>query len=423
MFHEGEPWQKKKGNFDVAMGSFDGAEICELIGLYILDKITKGKNPIFPPGDVGLYRDDGLAVVRTRGRAGGLLDNVRKKLEKAFKEENLEITHEKGMISTDFLDVKLNLEANEYRPYRKPNDFPVYINVKSNHPPNIIKQIPKMIEQRLSSLSSNEKVFEESKAIYVTALKNSGHASNLTYNPNPQWKHKKRRRKRNPIYFNPPYSENVKTNIAAKFLNLVKKCFHKKHPLYKIFNRSKVKVSYCTMNNMKRHISKHNAKICRKKEKTNAQSCNCRRKNECPMDGQCLEKSVVYQANVSCDNPNIVKTYVGQTEGTFKKRFGGHKHSFKNPNAPSTTLSTHIWKCKNSNLNPKIKWSIKAKAHAFSSGSKQCDLCLTEKVLILLADPQTSLNQRTEILAKCPHKRKFLLSSTKPQNPQPPVPP
>ena len=48
----------------------------------------------------------------------------------AFKEENLEITHEKGMISTDFLDVKLNLEANEPNDY--PTQYPAYTNVKSN---------------------------------------------------------------------------------------------------------------------------------------------------------------------------------------------------------------------------------------------------------------------------------------------------
>ena len=426
LFHEGEIWQKKKGNFDVAMGSYDGAEICELIGLYILDKITKGRNPIFSIEDVGLYRDDGLAVVRTRGRAGGLLDNVRKRLEQAFKEEKLDITHEKGMTSTDFLDVKLNLEKDEYRPFRKPNDFPTYINVKSNHPPTIIKQIPKMIEKRLTNLSSCEKVFEETKAPYVTALKNSGHESNLKYNPEHKENKQKRKRRRNPIYYNPPYSENVQTNIAGKFLHLVKKCFPKKHPLSKIFNRSKVKVSYCTMNNMKRQISKHNAKVRQnnKNQQRNSKSCNCRIKKDCPLDGNCLIKSVVYQASVSCNNPNNVKkTYIGQTGDTFKKRFNGHKHTFKNSKANSTTLSTYIWKCKNSDSNPKIEWSIKAKAHAFSSGSRQCDLCLSEKVAILLADPNTSLNQRNEILAKCPHKRKFLLSSFKPNNPPPPIPP
>ena len=45
---------------DVTMGSYDGAETCELIELYILNKI----NHIIDNKDVGLYRDGGLAVLR-----------------------------------------------------------------------------------------------------------------------------------------------------------------------------------------------------------------------------------------------------------------------------------------------------------------------------------------------------------------------
>ena len=39
------------------MGSFDGAEVCDLVGLFVLSKLQ-------PLGlsSVGLYRDDGLAV-------------------------------------------------------------------------------------------------------------------------------------------------------------------------------------------------------------------------------------------------------------------------------------------------------------------------------------------------------------------------
>ena len=45
--------------FDVTMGSYDGAEICELIGTYMLSLIaSKFKD------EVGLYRDDGLAVCK-----------------------------------------------------------------------------------------------------------------------------------------------------------------------------------------------------------------------------------------------------------------------------------------------------------------------------------------------------------------------
>ena len=40
----------------------------------------------------------------------------------------------------------LHLNDGTYKPYRKPNDETLYVHAKSNHPPNIIKQIPISIE-------------------------------------------------------------------------------------------------------------------------------------------------------------------------------------------------------------------------------------------------------------------------------------
>ena len=41
-YNEGEPWVNKKGgSFDVTMGAYDGAEVCELIGVYMLYLIGK----------------------------------------------------------------------------------------------------------------------------------------------------------------------------------------------------------------------------------------------------------------------------------------------------------------------------------------------------------------------------------------------
>lgn len=41
--------------FDVTMGSFEGADDCELVGSYLLDIVLGSING-------GLYRDDGLAL-------------------------------------------------------------------------------------------------------------------------------------------------------------------------------------------------------------------------------------------------------------------------------------------------------------------------------------------------------------------------
>ena len=96
--------------------------------------------------------------------------------------------------------------------------------------------------------------------------------------------------------------------------------------------------------------------------------------------------------------------YTGMTKNSFKQRWCVHNATIEKrpPKEKVTTLSEYVWKLKDQNIPFKITWSIKSKAYAFSSGSKGCDLCTTEKLTIL--------NQRTELLSKCPHKRVFCLA-------------
>ena len=51
---------KKDGLFDVTMGAYDGAEVCELVGTFLLDKISEK----YEKNNIGLYRDDGLSVFK-----------------------------------------------------------------------------------------------------------------------------------------------------------------------------------------------------------------------------------------------------------------------------------------------------------------------------------------------------------------------
>jgi hypothetical protein len=85
--------------------------------------------------------------------------------------------------------------------------------------------------------------------------------------------------------------------------------------------------------------------------------------------------------------------------------------SFKKRPKYQTTLASYIWKLMDKQINYEIKWSIKARGHAFSSGGWACDLCLTEKLVILTADQNTMLNKRDELLETCRHQRKHLLVS------------
>ena len=142
LYSKGQPWCKNKsGEFDVTMGSYDGAETCELIGLYILAQL-KPLNV-----NVGLYRDDGLAVCNKPPRE---VENIKKEICKIFEENDLKITIQANLKVTDFLDITLNLNKHQYKPYMKPNNRPLYVNKKSNHPPAIIKNIPEGINKRLS---------------------------------------------------------------------------------------------------------------------------------------------------------------------------------------------------------------------------------------------------------------------------------
>ena len=61
------------------------------------------------------------------------------------------------------------------------DQFPSYININSNHPQAVIKQVPKAVNLRIWNLSANEKIFRKSSKIYIDALKSSGYKENFTY--------------------------------------------------------------------------------------------------------------------------------------------------------------------------------------------------------------------------------------------------
>ena len=122
LFRLGKEWVKKGDQlFDVSMGCYDGAEVCELVGAFVLDKLSEK----FRKGDIGLYRDDGLGVFRNT--SARVADENRKKIVSVFAELGLKITIQVNLKITDFLDVTLNLSTKKYYPYRKPNDRPMYI--------------------------------------------------------------------------------------------------------------------------------------------------------------------------------------------------------------------------------------------------------------------------------------------------------
>ena len=162
----------------------------------------------------------------------------------------------------------------------------------------------------------------------------------------------RRSRARNIIWYNPPYSRNVSTNIGREFFKILDEEFPNDHPLHKIFNRNMVKMSYGCMINIKQIIDGQNKGILAKQNVSNtpdAKSCNCRKPHDCPVAEQCLKESVIYQATVTNSENNHIQTYIGLTANTFKTRFNNHKCSFKNKSKKSRTeLSKHIWELNDS---------------------------------------------------------------------------
>ena len=173
------------------------------------------------------------------------IEQKRRKIIKIFKDCGLSITIKTDLTSVDFLDIRLNLKDNTYEPYRKPNSEPIYIHKSSNHPKNIIKNLPKAIEKRYSDTSCNQEVFEATLPIYEEALRKSGFNKKLIYTKNNinnlQKKEEKRRRKHNIIWFNSPFSANVKTNIGKVFFRTLKKNFPRNRLFYKVFNKNTIK--------------------------------------------------------------------------------------------------------------------------------------------------------------------------------------
>jgi len=299
----------------------------------------------------------------------------------------------------------------------KPTTTPLFVHSKSNHQPCIIKNIPEAINKRLSEISSDEETFKKATAPYQEALQKSGYSYTLRFTPpqqqSPESATSKRKRQRNIIWFNPPFSKNVETNIGREFRNLIEKCFPPNHRLRKLFNKNNVKLSYSCSPNIKQIIDRHNKTILRQNatpdEKTpTPKLCNCREPNKCPLTGQCLVKEVVYQATITTAESK--ETYVGLTATEFKTRWRNHQMSFKHESKRNDTeLSKHLQRLKDEKKNFAISWKILAKAKSYSNLTKRCNLCNTEKFYILYIPDMAMLNRRNEFVSTCRHRHNFLL--------------
>ena len=90
------------------MGSYDGAEICELVGIYILTHLATA----IKKSDCRLYRGDGLGIQRNVNWQQ--INRTRKNIIEIFKDVGFSIDIETKSKVVDFLDLTYNLNNGIY---------------------------------------------------------------------------------------------------------------------------------------------------------------------------------------------------------------------------------------------------------------------------------------------------------------------
>ena len=122
----------------MTLAIFDGTETCEFVGLYILDKLS--------------------FVLAKQCR---------------IKAESFSVTTETNMIDTDFLHVIFMLYTGKNFPFRKISIDLLYINIQSNHPNTMKKELHRMIDKKILELSCKKYKFNKAKGIYEKKLNES----------------------------------------------------------------------------------------------------------------------------------------------------------------------------------------------------------------------------------------------------------
>ena len=383
------------------MGSFDGAEVCDLVGLFLLSQLAD------LPIQGGLYRDDALFVSNLKPKEN---NRVLEKIKAIMEENGLKIKAKCNATVANFLDVTLDLGNGRHMPYRKPGQVIEYININSNHPRHVLKNTVAEVAKRLSTLSSSKEIFNAAKGPEQEALRRAGYQpEEVAANP------RRRQRKRKVVWFNPPFCMSLKTKVGQRFLNILDSCFPIDHPLHRVFNRHTVQLSYRTMPSLAKIISGHNAKVVADvlpEQRPRNSNCNCRGGTEkCPVDGaRCKDDHVIYQADVFATG-KTKEGYVGMSAPSWKLRYNNHTDNFRHTNKRiRTRLAGYIWSLKDQGLDYNIKWQFLARANTYKASSKTCRLCLTEKFFIMHSrQDMASLNKRKEFFSSCLHKQKLLL--------------
>ena len=111
-----------------------------------------------------------------------------------------------------------------------------------------------ILKKDFPAYHQQKKIFENWKYIYKLPLLQFGYKENLNCTEKNN-KIDQKTQKCIILWFNPPYSKSVKTNIDNLYLCLISKPFPPTHKYRKIFNGNTIKINYTCMSNIKSKIS------------------------------------------------------------------------------------------------------------------------------------------------------------------------
>ena len=135
--------------------------------------------------------------------------------------------------------------------------------------------------------------------MYQEALDQFCYNHKLKFQKTSTSNYQRRQRKRNIIWFNPPFSKSVVTKKGKTFLRLIDKHFTPHHKLHKLFNQNNVKISYNCMPSVKSIINKHNKTVLDPLTNTSERTSNCINKEKFLLQEKCLTNNIMYKATLT----------------------------------------------------------------------------------------------------------------------------
>ena len=121
-------------------------------------------------------------------------------------------------------------------------------------PYKLSRRFQGILKKDFPTYHQQKKIFENWKDIYKLPLLQFGYKENLNCTEKNN-KIDQKTQKCIILWFNPPYSKSVKTNIDKLYLCLISKPFPPTHKYRKIFNGNTIKINYTCMSNIKSKIS------------------------------------------------------------------------------------------------------------------------------------------------------------------------